>query len=70
VLRKALENRGIQGAVFCAPATPKNRALVRLTLNSGLGRREIAKLLDAAADMREEVDLENWTSTVRRRRVH
>jgi CAI-1 autoinducer synthase len=70
VLRKALENRGIQGAVFCAPATPKNRALVRLTLNCGLNRREIAKLLDACADMREEVDLDNWTSTARRRRVH
>jgi len=70
VLRKALENRGIQGAVFCAPATPKNRALVRLTLNAGLSRREIARLLDACADMRDEVDLENWTSTQRRRRVH
>jgi CAI-1 autoinducer synthase len=70
VLRKALENRGIQGAVFCAPATPRNRALVRLTLNAGLSKREIGKLLDACADMREEVDLENWTSTVRRRRVH
>jgi CAI-1 autoinducer synthase len=70
VLRKALENRGIHGAVFCAPATPKNRALVRLTLNSGLGKREIGKLLDACADMREEVDLENWTSTLRSRRMH
>jgi CAI-1 autoinducer synthase len=70
VLRKALENRGIQGAVFCAPATPKNRALVRLTLNAGLGKREIARLLDACADMREEVDLDSWTSTLRRRRVH
>jgi CAI-1 autoinducer synthase len=70
VLRKALENRGIHGAVFCAPATPKNRALVRLTLNSGLSKREIAKLLDACADMREEVDLENRTSTLRSRRMH
>jgi len=70
VLRKALENRGIQGAVFCAPATPKNRALVRLTLNAGLDRREIARLLDACADMREEVELDSWTSTLRRRRVH
>ena len=70
VLRKALENRGIQGAVFCAPATPRNRALVRLTLNSGLTGREIAKLLDACADMRDEVGLESWTSTIRHRRVH
>jgi CAI-1 autoinducer synthase len=70
VLRKALENRGIQGAVFCAPATPKNRALVRLTLNAGLGKREIAKLLDACADMRDEVGLDTWTSTLRQRGVH
>lgn len=70
VLRKALEERGIQGAVFCAPATAKNRSLVRLTLNCGLGGREIDKLVEACADMREEVDLENWSSSVRRRRVH
>ena len=70
VLRKALESRGIQGAVFCAPATPKNRSLVRLTLNCGLKAREIATLLDACADMRDEVDLENWSSSCRRRRVH
>jgi CAI-1 autoinducer synthase len=70
VLRKALESRGIQGAVFCAPATPKNRSLVRLTLNCDLKPREIAKLLDACADMRDEVDLENWSSSCRGRRVH
>ena len=70
VLRKALESRGIQGAVFCAPATPKNRSLVRLTLNCGLKAREIATLLDACADMRDEVDLENWSSSCRGRRVH
>jgi len=70
VLRKALEARGIYGAVFCAPATPKNRSLVRLTLNCGMGRREIDKLVDACADMRGEVDLENWSSSSRRRRVH
>jgi CAI-1 autoinducer synthase len=70
VLRKALENRGIQGAVFCAPATPKNRALVRLTLNCGMGEGEIGKLVGACEEMREEVDLENWSSSVRGRRVH
>jgi CAI-1 autoinducer synthase len=69
VLRKALEARGVYGAVFCAPATAKNRSLVRLTLNSGLGEHEIDKLLDACADMRREVDLENWSSTKRQRRL-
>lgn len=68
VLRKALEARGIQGAVFCAPATAKNRSLVRLTLNCGLGQKEIDKLVEACADMRGEVDLENWSSTARGKR--
>jgi CAI-1 autoinducer synthase len=66
-LRKALEARGVVGAVFCAPATAKNRSLVRLTLNSGLHGDEIDRLLVACADIREEIDLENWTSTHRRR---
>jgi CAI-1 autoinducer synthase len=66
-LRKALERRGIYGAVFCAPATAKNRSLVRLTLNAGLSEDDVARLLDACADMRREVDLESWSST---RRLH
>ncbi|TQK11898.1 alpha-hydroxyketone-type quorum-sensing autoinducer synthase [Herbaspirillum sp. SJZ107] len=70
VLRKALEARGIYGAVFCAPATAKNRSLVRLTLNSGMTREEIEKLVAACADMRSEVDLDNWSSSSRRKRMH
>ncbi|MES2129096.1 MAG: alpha-hydroxyketone-type quorum-sensing autoinducer synthase [Pseudomonadota bacterium] len=66
-LRKALEKRGVYGAVFCAPATPKNRSLVRLTLNAGMGDEDIARLLEACADMREEVDLPNWSSSRRSR---
>jgi CAI-1 autoinducer synthase len=68
-LRKALEARGIYGAVFCAPATAKNRSLVRLSLNSGLSSAQIAKLIDACADMRSEVDLDNWSSTQRKQRL-
>lgn len=70
VLRKALEARGIYGAVFCAPATAKNRSLVRLTLNSGMTREEIDKLVAACADMRSKVDLDNWSSSSRRKRMH
>jgi len=69
VLRKALESRGIQGAVFCAPATAKNRSLVRLTLNCNMDQRQIDKLVAACADMREEVDLPNWTSSWRHKRA-
>jgi CAI-1 autoinducer synthase len=68
-LRKALEKRGIYGAVFCAPATAKNRSLVRLTLNAGMERGDIDRLIDACADMRAEVDLDNWSSTLRARRA-
>lgn len=68
-LRKALERRGVYGAVFCAPATAKNRSLVRLTLNSGLTGHQISRLLDACDDMRKEVDLDSWSSTRRSRRL-
>jgi CAI-1 autoinducer synthase len=68
-LRKALEKRGIYGAVFCAPATAKNRSLVRLTLNSGLTQSECARLLAACADMRAEVGMDSWPSTRRLRRL-
>lgn len=68
-LRKALEKRGVYGAVFCAPATAKNRSLVRLTLNSGITAEATARLLDACADMRREVDLDSWSSTRRSRRL-
>ena len=54
-LRQALERQGIYGAMFCAPATAKNRALVRLTLNAGLDETGIAKLLAACAAIRAEV---------------
>ena len=69
VLRKALERQGIYGAVFCAPATPKNRALVRLTLNAGLSQDDIGKLLTACAAIRTEVGLQDWSSTRRLRRL-
>ncbi|CDG81850.1 alpha-hydroxyketone-type quorum-sensing autoinducer synthase [Janthinobacterium agaricidamnosum] len=68
-LRKALERHGIYGAVFCAPATPKNRSLVRLTLNAGLDERQIGQLLDACAAIRDEIGLESWSSTRRLRRL-
>jgi len=65
VLRKALEAEGIFGAVFCAPATPKNRSLVRLTLNSGLTEVEIEQILQACAAIREKVQLADWSSSRR-----
>jgi CAI-1 autoinducer synthase len=67
--RRALERHGIYGAMFCAPATAKNRSLVRLTLNAGLAAHQVDQLLSACALIREEADVENWSSTRRLRRL-
>nr|WP_090322550.1 alpha-hydroxyketone-type quorum-sensing autoinducer synthase [Duganella sp. CF517] len=64
-LRKLLETHGIYGAMFCAPATAKNRSLVRLTLNSGLDGSQLARIVQACEDIRPQVDLESWSSTRR-----
>ncbi|MDO8891659.1 MAG: quorum-sensing autoinducer CAI-1 synthase [Sulfurimicrobium sp.] len=66
VLRDALEARGIFGSVFCAPATAKNRALIRLSVNSALTEAELDRIAGACRDIREEVDMANWASTRRK----
>ena len=38
----ARSERGVFGAVFCAPATSRNRAMVRLTLNASLTDAEMS----------------------------
>lgn len=40
-LRDALESQGVFGAVFFSPATSRNRAMVRLTLNAALTDAEM-----------------------------
>jgi len=42
---------------------------VRLTLNSGVSQAQAEQLLDACADMRDELDVESWSSTRRLRRL-
>ena len=44
VLRDQLEAHQIFGAIFCAPATSRNRAMVRLTLNAGLTGAEMDRI--------------------------
>ncbi|MBT3534241.1 MAG: quorum-sensing autoinducer synthase [Rhodospirillaceae bacterium] len=66
-LRDALENAGIFGAVFCAPATPQNRSLIRLSINSALTDAQVERIIRVCADVRDAVDLDTWPSTLRRR---
>jgi CAI-1 autoinducer synthase len=68
-LRKLLEQHGVYGAMFCAPATPKNRSLVRLTLNSGLDRAQLARIVHACEQIRDAAGVEHWSSTRRLRRL-
>ncbi len=61
-LRDELESRGIFGSVFCAPATAKNRSLVRFTLNSGLTPLQLERIVDVCSKIRKQVDIGNNTS--------
>ncbi|OHV76904.1 hypothetical protein LCM4573_08890 [Rhizobium sp. LCM 4573] len=49
-LRNELQKRGIFGAVFCAPATPKNRCVIRLSMNSALSVTHVGRLIKACVE--------------------
>jgi CAI-1 autoinducer synthase len=59
-LRDALESRGVFGAVFCAPATSRNRAMVRLTLNAALTDAEMDHVAQAIRSIAAEVKPWDW----------
>lgn len=65
VLRDALESRGVFGSPFIAPATPKNRSLIRFSIHAGMSDADIERLIRVCRDIRDEVDLANWPSTRR-----
>jgi CAI-1 autoinducer synthase len=50
-LRDELEQRDVFGAVFCAPATSRNRSMVRLTLNAALTDAELCHVEAVAAEI-------------------
>jgi CAI-1 autoinducer synthase len=56
-LRDALEARNVFGAVFCTPATAKNRSLLRLTLNAAVTQAELDHVISACAAVRRELAL-------------
>ena len=60
VLRDRLEEQGVFGAVFCAPATSRNRSLVRLTLSAALTEAEITHVERAAKVVAPQVKPWNW----------
>lgn len=68
VLRDALESHGIFGSVFCAPATPRNKSMVRLCINAGLSGFEIEHAVDVFANIRDIVRPDQWPQTTVGRR--
>lgn len=66
-LRDALEEQGVIGAVFCAPATSRNRAMVRLTLNAGLTDAEMSHVEAAAKAVAPKVKPWDWPIARRNR---
>ena len=65
--RDLLEERGVFGSVFTAPATPKSRSLVRFSVNCDVTREELDRVIAACRDVRDLVDFRDWPSTRRLR---
>jgi len=68
-LRDALEAKGVFGSVFCDPATPRNRSLVRFTLNADLSSDDLERIARVCAEVRSEVDIEQWPQSRPQRMV-
>jgi CAI-1 autoinducer synthase len=66
-LRDRLEQRGVFGAVFCAPATARNRSMVRLTLNAALTDAELSHVEAAAREVAPLVKPWDWPIARRQR---
>jgi CAI-1 autoinducer synthase len=60
VLRDALEAHKVFGAVFCAPATSKNRSMVRLTLHASLTEFEMTHIEAVAEKIAPTVRPDLW----------
>ncbi len=54
ILRDALEERNIFGSVFCSPATPKNRALIRLSVNSKISFEDLRHIVQCFKDIKDK----------------
>jgi CAI-1 autoinducer synthase len=59
-LRDELEARDVIGSIFCAPATSKNRAMVRLTLHASLTEAELQHVEQVAREIAPVVQPWNW----------
>lgn len=66
-IRDALEARNIFGSVFCAPATPKTRSLLRFSLNSNLSSANLDHILSACNDIWKSTQFRLRTGNLRKK---
>lgn len=66
-LRDRMEARGVFGAVFCAPATSRNRSMLRLTLNASLTGAEMEHVAAVARELAPAVKPWDWAIARRQR---
>ena len=59
-LRDELEERGVFGAVFCAPATPKNHGIIRLSVNARLSEAELDHVIATCAEIARRKLIKPW----------
>jgi CAI-1 autoinducer synthase len=60
LLRNALEERNVFGAVFCSPATPKNHGIIRLSVNARLSEADLDRVIDACRTIAAERAIAPW----------
>lgn len=53
-LRQQLEQYDIHGAVFCAPATPQQRAMIRLSINTSHDQAKLSRVVDCLVQARQQ----------------
>ena len=59
-LRDELEERGVFGAVFCSPATPKNHGIIRLSVNARLSQSELDRVIAACEEIARRKPIRPW----------
>lgn len=59
-LRDQLEMRGVFGAVFCSPATPKNHGIIRLSVNARLSEAELDRVIQACGEIARDRPITPW----------
>ncbi|MGD8233727.1 alpha-hydroxyketone-type quorum-sensing autoinducer synthase [Vibrio sp. TRT 1302] len=56
-VRSFLEHHGLFGAVFCRPATARNKNLIRFSLNSSLSEKQLDKIIYVCSKAAEQSDM-------------